>query len=713
MTRARQQICYVDTGGTFTDAFVVDERGEFLVAKAPTTKRDLSIGFYGALAKAAGRADLSLDQFLAELEVLGFGTTVVINALLTRAGRKCGLIVTKGHEHLLQTGRGKAVWIDLDYVERIHTQSHVNPEPPIPRHLVKGVTERVDCFGRVVIPVYEEEARRAARELAAEGVEAIVVLTLWAFVNDANERRIAEIVREELGERVDVVEAAKVSPMIREFPRACSAFVEAYTGPLLERQVRALQADLWRRGFRKDLLIMQSMGGVAAAEHVLAVNTVQSGPVGGLIGGRFLGQLYGYPHLVTTDVGGTSFDVGLIVNGEFRINREPAVGKLLVSVPIAEIVSIGAGGGSLAGVDPLTGRLYVGPASAGADPGPAAYGRGGDRPTVTDADLILGYLDPEYFLGGEVRLDRRLAEAAIRTHVADPLGLSLDQAAAGIRELADTTMRELVAGSLVGKGYDVRDFVLLAFGGAGPTHVAGYTEGLALKEVLFFPYSAAFSAFGCACADIEQTQSLSISVVVPPRADEPELRSTGERLNAAWARLEDWTLDRMRRQGFERREVSLRHTAAVRYGRQLNDLIVQSPVARIREAGDLRKLLEAFEADYERVYTGSAKYPQAGYEIYEVGVTASVSKTKPRLVGHPVGPPEGAARALKGSRSAWFTGERRPVPVYAMEAMPPGSRAAGPCLIEGATTTAVIPPGCSGEVDAYLTFHLRRDGRPK
>ncbi len=710
--RRRQQIAYVDTGGTFTDAFVVDEQGDFMVAKAPTTKRDLSVGFYEGLTKAAGRVGLTLDQFLAELDVLGFGTTVVINALLTKTGRKCGLIVTRGQEHIFQIGRGKTVWVDLDFVERIHVAAHRSVEPLIPLHLVRGVTERVDCFGQVVIPVYEDEARRAARELAAEGVEAIVVMTLWAFLNHVNERRIADLVGQEVGEGVEVVEASKVSPMIREFSRATSAFIQAYTSPLLERQVRSLQADLRRRGFRRDLLIMQSTGGVVTADHIMAVNTIQSGPVGGVIGARYLGELYGYKNIVSCDVGGTSFDVGLIINGEFRINREPVVGKMIPSVPMADIVSIGAGGGSIAGVDPSTRRLYVGPASAGADPGPAAYGRGGELPTVTDADLVLGYIDPDYFLGGEIRLSRELAEASIAKHVAEPLGLSLLDAAHGIRALADAHMRELVAGALVAKGYDVADFVAMAFGGAGPTHVEGFTAGLGFSAIFFFPYSAAFSAFGCAAADIEQTMPLSVTLVVPPRATDAEILRLAERLNAGWEQLEARTMERMEAQGFRQSEVSLRHTAAIRYGRQLNDLIIQSPVTRICRIEDWRALVATFELEYEHVYTHSAKYPQAGYEVYEVSVTASVRKTKPRLVAHPVHPPEVASRALRGRRQAFFDGGPREVNVYAMEDLLAGSRMEGPCLIEGRTTTAVIPPSHAAEVDEYLTFHLIRGTAP-
>ena len=704
---ARQQICYVDTGGTFTDAFIVDDQGNFTIAKAPTTPHDISLGFYDALRKGAKSLGLALHEMLGQLEVLGFGATIVINALITRSGRKVGLITTAGNEDVLELARGKGSWIHLDMTEIMRMQSHIKGIPLVPRYLVKGVRERVDCKGAVVVPVYEHEARIAAQQLLDEGVESIVVLTLWDFLNNVNERRIAEIVREVVGEKVEVIEAAKISPMLREFQRTCSAVIQAYTAPLLEKSIRKMNRELREQGYKADLLIMQSMGGVASAEHCMAVNTIQSGPVGGLIGGRYIGEHYGYKNLVTCDMGGTSLDVGLIVGGRFRINREPVVEKMIVSVPVAEIVSIGAGGGTIAGVDPLSRRLFVGPKSAGAVPGPAAYGAGGELPTVTDADLVLGYLNPDYFLGGDLRLDPAMASQAIKKHIADPLGMSTVEAAAGIRTLIDTQMREAVAGCVTNKGFDTREFVLVIFGGAGPTHAGGLTSGFAFKEVLIFPYSAVFSAFGAASADIEHTVTKSVGLVVAPRVDDAGKAALCAALNGGWDFLEALVTEQMQREGFQHKDIRMVETASIRYRRQLHDLIVTSPVRRIAGPADFDRLIAAFDSDYESIFTRGASYKQAGYEIYEVGITASVSKVKPRLIRHErVG--TDASAAIKGRRMAYFDGAMREAAVYDLVALRAGNLVPGPAIVEAPTTTMVVPVDTDVSVDEYLALRLVR-----
>ena len=707
MVIARQQICYVDTGGTFSDAFIDDEQGNFTIAKAPTTPHDISQGFYDALQKGAKSLGLTLEEMLGQLDVLGFGATIVINALITRTGRKVGLVTTAGNEDVLELARAKCSWIHLDMTEIMRMQSHIKGKPLVPRYLVKGVRERVDCKGNVVVAVYEQEARQVAKELLEEGVESIVVLTLWDFLNDVNERRIAEIVREVVGDKVEVLEAAKISPMLREFQRTCSAIIQAYTAPLLEKSIRKMNRELREKGYKADLLIMQSMGGVASAEHCMAVNTIQSGPVGGLIGGRYIGQHYGYKNLVTVDMGGTSLDVGLIVGGRFRINREPVVEQMIVSVPVAEIVSIGAGGGTIAGVDALSRRLYVGPKSAGAVPGPAAYGAGGEVPTVTDADLVLGYLNPDYFLGGDLRLDRGKAAATIEKHVADPLGMSTIDAAAGIRTLIDTQMREAMAGCVTNKGFDPREFVLVIFGGAGPTHAGGLTQGFAFKEALVFPYSAVFSAFGAASADIEHTVTKSVGLVIPPRVDDAGKMELGASLNRGWEFLEDMVAAQMQKEGFQRKDIKMVQTASIRYRKQLHDLIVTSPVQRIAGPTDFDRLIAAFETDYEGIFTRGATYRQAGYEIYEVGVTASVSKVKPRLVKHELVGTDARA-AIKGKRMAYFDGAMREVVVYDLLSLRSGNVVPGPAIVEAPTTTMVVPADADVSVDEYLTLRLVR-----
>jgi N-methylhydantoinase A len=576
-------------------------------------------GFLAAIEAAATEMNLPLEDALgSDGLILGYGSTIALNALLTRRGGQPGLIVTKGFEHLLYMGRGKQSWTELDRDDRLHAVSHRMLEPLIPFERIVGVSERVDCLGNQLVPLYEDEVEAAARALIAQDVDSIVVCFLWSFLHAGHELRAREIVEQVCagaGPELPVYLASEISPVLRELPRANAAVIEAYTGPLARRAFGSLAGELSEKGFGGELQVMQSAGGLAAARTVKIVDTIQSGPVGGLTGGRFVGELYGFDNVITTDVGGTSFDLGLVTGGTLRINREPTVGRFVLGIPMVEVISIGAGGGTMAGLDPLTGRLSVGFASAGADPGPVCYGRGGQVPTVTDADLVLGYLDADRFAGGTMSLDVDAARRALEEEIAAPLGLSVEEAAYGIREVIDTRMREAIRGLVVARGFDLSEYHLLAFGGAGPVHVAGYTSGIRLRGILMFPYSSVFSAFGASAADYEHSYTRSVNLLVSPGAGAEEKREVGARVTRAWRELEEQAVRDMEAEGFAPGELELRRLAMLRYGRQLNDLIVESPLPAVDDPDDWDALIGAFEELYGRVYGGAAKYPQAGYDV--------------------------------------------------------------------------------------------------
>ena len=580
---SRPILCYTDVGGTFTDCFVVMEDGGFALGKSASTPHDIAEGFLASLGQARDSIGLSQAEFLASLEVIGYGATTVLNAVLTRQGGRPGMLVTRGFEHLLLMERGKQSWVTLSRQDRIHPVTHRHSQPLVARQHIRGVSERIDSLGREIVPLNEDDVYQAVGEIIAQGVDSLVIVFLWSFLTDEHEQRAKAIAREvadAAGVGIPIFCSSEISPTLRELPRANAACIEAFAGPSTIRALARLETDLKEGGFRGELQVMQSAGGLAPARHVRAIDTAKSGPVGGLIGTRFIGDLYGFSNLVSTDVGGTSFDVSLITDGFIGVDREPVMAGLLLSLPMMEVASIGAGGGTIARVDSLTGRLSVGPDSAGAVPGPVCYGQGGSEPTVTDADLVLGYLNPSAFIGGRIALDLESSRAAIRRQIADPLGLSVEAAAAGIREVIDTMMREAVVGLVALRGFALEDYVLLSFGGAGPTHVAGYTSGLPLKAVLTFPYAAVFSAFGAAAADYEHHYHRAVNVVVAPGADDEELAEHGARLSRAWERMEHEALAQMNDEGMAADEVRLRHVAMVRYGRQLNDLIVPSPVTR-------------------------------------------------------------------------------------------------------------------------------------
>jgi acetone carboxylase, beta subunit len=495
--------------------------------------------------------------------------------------------------------------------------------------------------------------------------------------------------------------------VLRELPRVNSTILEAYTGDIAGRAFGRVQDRLRERGFRGQLQVMQSTGGLAPATHVRAVETVQSGPAGGVIGGRYLGQVYGFENVITTDVGGTSFDVGLVTEGYISVNREPSVARMLLSLPMIEILSIGAGGGTVATIDPLTGRLEVGPQSAGSEPGPACFGRGGTLPTVTDADLALGYLNPAIFAGGRLRLDRAAATAAIRAHVAEPLNMSVAEAADGIRKIADAKMRDAIAGLVATRGLDLSAYHLLAFGGAGPSHVAGYTEGLNLAGTATLPFSPVFSAFGASSADYAHHYNRTVNLVVAADPAPEEITATGKVITAAWADLREQAVAQLTAEGFTAGQVRFRHLAMLRYGRQLNDLVVVAPGDRIATLADWHALVRAFEDLYERIYAVAAKYPQAGYEVLEVGLAAYVQKIRPKLAAGPSAGPNPASAARHEARDAYF-GSWLKAAVWGLPGLRPGNELHGPCVIEDDALTLVVPPGRVVRIDQYMTMWMER-----
>lgn len=712
MTAAREpELCYIDVGGTFTDAFIVDGEGNYATGKSPSTHGDIAQGFLAAIEAAAVQWDMTLDDVLPSLKVVGYGSTVVLNSILTRSGRTPGLIVSRGFESILMMERGKQTWLDLDRPSRLHPVTHRHNEPIVPRSLIKGVTGRIDGRGRQVIPLDEDGVRRAAAELLDAGVEALCVCLLWSFLNDAHERRAVEICRElaeESARAVRVIASVDVAPVIRELPRLNATVLEAYTGDIARNAFAGMQERLAARGFTGELQIMQSTGGLAPAAHVRGVETVQSGPAGGVIGARYLGQHYGFDNIITSDVGGTSFDVGLVTEGYINVNREPSVARMLLGVPMIEILSIGTGGGTIASIDPLTGRLEVGPASAGSEPGPVCFGRGGTRPTVTDADLVLGYLNPDFFAGGTLRLDVDAARRAIDEHVARPLDMSVEQAAEGIRTIADAKMRDTIAGLIATRGLDLSEYHLLSFGGAGPSHVAGYTEGLNLAGVLVLPFSPVFSAFGASSADYEHHYNRTVNIVVPPDAGDDELSDVTGRISAAWRELGEQALDQMRREGFGVDSVRFRPLAMMRYGRQLNELVVQAPSSTMGGRRDWDALVAAFEDLYERIYAVAAKYPQAGYEVLEVGLVAYVEKIRPKLRTEPLHAAAPDPSATKCSRRGWFDGGWRDMTVFDLDALRAGNECRGPGIVEGPTLTVLVPPGHQVRLDEYRTLWMER-----
>lgn len=689
-----------DTGGTFTDATVITEKGELFINKAPTTPHDFSIGTMDAVREVAKTMNLSLGELLKNCEMFKHGSTISTNALITRTGSRVGLITTRGFEDvtLVMRAIGRVAGLGEEEIKRQATC--VKPEPIVSRDRIVGVTERVDFRGRVVIPINIEEAREGIRYLIEDQkVEALAINFLWGFINPTHEKTVLELIKEMYPrEEFYVTAAHELVPVIREYSRSNTVIINSFLGKTINHYITNLTSQLSEAGYRKELLLMQSNGGIVHRGEISPIGTVGSGPCGGIIATKCIADLLGHKNVISTDMGGTSFDVGLLINGLWRYEREPVVGRFHISWPIIDIESIGAGGGTIARVDPVTNRLLVGPESGGADPGPICYDIGGDKVTVTDADLILGILDPDYFLGGRMKLNKEKALEYMEKQIAKPLGMDVVEAAAGIFEITTGHMSDLIRKQVVASGYIPEEFNIYAFGGAGPVHGAAYSSDLNIKTMYVFPTSAVFSAFGIATADIMHTHTQSYRYRMPVDPG---------RLNQTLKVIEDSLYERLERENVSREKVEFRRIFHMRYRRQLNELPVVVPTKVYNEA-DIQEIMKEFNIRFDEVYGSGAGYQEAGIEIISFSVDAIGKMPKPPIKSEKAGG-EDPSGALKGQREVYFTNPTNKflqARIYEYDLLKPENQIEGPAVVESPITTVLIPPKVMAEMDEYRNLKL-------
>ena len=700
----------IDAGGTMTDTILVDIDGNYAVGKAATTPADESLGFLESAADASAAWGIPVDEMFAGLEVLLYSGTGMLNTLLSRGGRKLGLLTTRGMEDAVLMGRGLQAWADYSYADRLHAVTHAHPSPLLPRGRVFGVTERVDQFGEVVIPVYEREAEEGARKLLAQNVEAICVCTLFSHVNPAHEKTVGAIAKKvaaEGGRDVPVYLSCEVRPVIREQSRLNSVLIEAYACDRGRAQLRGVERAARSRGYRRRARAMLSYGGLAGTDHPRLHETMISGPIGGILGAMHVGKTVGADSLIVSDMGGTSFDMGVVTRGQIRMDNEPLLGRFKLNVPTIAMDCVGAGAGMAVKADPLTRKAALGPESMGADPGPACFGRGGDRATVCDCDLILGRLNADYFLGGKVKLDADRAARAIEEQVAKPLGADLHAAAEGMADMLDNEANSALRRILSSQGAHPSEFTLLSYGGSGPLHLAGYSRGIPFKDIVTFPFAAAFSAFGCAAADHARRHVRSVQIDIPKGADDSRLRSAAAQINAVWDELTRAALREMADDGHPESAVRISPFLMMRYTGQLEDVETPSPVARAEGAADVRKILAAFDDHYARVNRNVSRHDEGGRSVTELGIAAEADKVKPRLVRRLTRGKKPGSAAAKGSRKVFFNGEWRDADLWEMDELAPGNEVAGPAVVEHPATTLLIRPGDRVSVDEWTVFHYR------
>ncbi|MGB0384449.1 MAG: hydantoinase/oxoprolinase family protein [Ardenticatenaceae bacterium] len=699
----------IDAGGTMTDTFIVDEEGRFTVGKAGTTPHDESIGFIASTEDALAYWGLDLDTLFTQLDVTLYSGTALLNTLLTYTGRRLGLLITRGFEEAVMMGRGLQVWAGYNYEDRLHAVTHKHPKPLVPRRRIQGVTERVDHFGEMAIPLYEHEVVNGVRRLVKEGIEALCICFLFAHVNPDHENRAHKLAKQtlaELGVDIPIYLSSDIRPVVREQSRLNSLLIEAYAAAPGRKQLLGVERAIHQHGFRFPLQTVLSYGGLADIRYPRLHETLISGPVGGILGAQYVGQIIGADNIVVSDMGGTSFDIGAITGGVVPIDNEPTLARFKLNLPTIAMDTIGAGGGTIIKVDPVTKRINLGPESAGSDPGPVSFGRGGTEPTITDCDLVLGYLNPDYFLGGNVRLDVEKAATTIREKVTDVVGIDLYEGCEGIIRLLEAETRDALSRVVGARGLNPADYILMSYGGAGPLHMAGYSRGLGFKGVMTFPFAAAFSAFGCTTADYLHRHSRSVQLALPHRADSAIKSEIGQKITAVWSELVEIARDEMKREGHDVAKVDFQPLAMMRYGGQLEDIEVESPLIRVANAAQMDQLITAFETLYEKINRRVGKYPEAGYEIMELGLLARIDKVKPRFSKQPLGKAQPVPEANRGKRQVYMRGQWLEAQLWEVDLLQPGNRIQGPAILEHPATTMVLYPDNRLVVDEWNFFWL-------
>jgi len=656
-----------DVGGTFTDLAAVDRAGRVVIAKCASTPRDPSEGLMEGLGLLASELGLDLPDLLARTEAIVHGTTVATNALLQRKGARVGLLTTEGHRDVIEMREGLK---DDRYNLRMPP-----PVPLVPRALRLGVRERLRFDGTVAVPLRRSSVAVCLAKLAREGVDSVAVCYLHSYRNPKHEIETGRAVARRLPQAY-VSLSSEVLPQIKEYERVWTTVVNAYVGPALARYLERLAAELRALGYRGDVLVMQSHGGVAPVRESarLAAGAVLSGPAGGVAAGRYAARLLAEGNLITFDMGGTSTDIALLQRGEPQLTGEKRVGIARVALPALDIHTLGAGGGSVAWVDP--GRiLHVGPESAGADPGPACYAKGGARATVTDANLVLGYLDPGNFLGGRIPLDAAAAQEAL-AEVARRLGTSVLTAAEGVSRVVSTNMAEGIKIVSVRRGVDPRRFALVAFGGAAGLHVTEVARLLEIRRVVVPSVAAVLSAWGMLATD------LRYELVRSHVSEVGRMAAAG--LRRLVARLER---DGRKRLGAFDGPIRVHRSLDMRYGEQIFEIQVPLDGVDLGSPGLMTEVAERFHKRHEELYAYSAP----GQEVVIVNARVAV-------VGElPVLPAETAAASRRvtagpARRRVWL-GDWIDVPVYRMETLPAGHEVKGPAILESATTTVLVREG--------------------
>lgn len=694
-----------DVGGTCTDTIVVSSNGEIHIGKALSTPPDFATGVLDSIRSAAEAMAIDLRELLEATALFIHGSTVVDNTVFTREGTRTGLIATEGFEDTVLVTRGAyGRWSGLtedgikNPVKTSRAPALVEPDA------IVGVPERIDCDGDVVQALDTKQAEKAIRFLVEEKkVEAIAVSFLWSFFNQSHEQAVRDLIgRVAPGTYVTI--SSDIAPVPGEYERTSTTVINAYAGRITRDYLQALGALLGDNGYKGQTMVMQGYGGLLPVDEAAsrAVGMIECGPAAGVIGAKFLGDMMGDADIIAADMGGTTFKVGVIQNGELEYAREPMVDRFHYVAPKIDVVSIGAGGGSIIQLDPTTGLPMVGPQSAGSRPGPICYGLGGEEPTLTDVMLLIGYMDPGHFLRGSMSLDPEKTRRIFREKIADPLGVPVEEAAIGIFRIASAQITDLIRKITVERGLDPRDFVLHSFGGTCGMLASAFGEELSVRRIVI-PYTASVNcAFGLVTADVRHEYSVTKTLPAEASADE---------VNAIFAPMIERAERQLRTEGFSGDAVRMNWSADLRYRRQVHEVTTPVRASTPLDAAGLAALVTDFESLYERKFGKGSAYREAGIEMTMFRLTASGILKRPNLPRLSEG--AASADAARIGKRPIFVERRNGLAdgdIYDFARLEPGNRLKGPAVIHTPITTIAVQEGQVARMDGYRNIVLEMEG---
>ena len=711
----RQYILALDAGGTMTDAILVKPDGTFTVGKSISRRENEPLSYRESTSDAAAQIGMSVEEVHSLCAADIYCGTGMLNTILTGDGRKVGLLVTRGFEDITVMEGGLS-YLGQSQAEALHQQLHKHTRSLVEPKNVHGVSERLGggCYqgnihlppGAELIPVHEGQVRKGVNALIDAGVEVIGILFLYSFIDPIHEHQAKAICESVLKERnvdIPVVCSADVAPVSKENGRLKSLLFQCFAAEQVRESLIAVETQAHDYGFKGRLLTLLSYGGAVNMEYPRLYETMISGPIGGLIGAQFIAEKLDLNSVVTADMGGTSFDVGLIIDKRIGITKSADLAGHRLALPMVELDSVGSGAGSVVYVDEYK-RLHVGPKSAGAKVGICfKY----DRLTVTDINVALGYVDPDYFLGGHMKLDRGKALAALKESVADPLGLDVYEAGAGVLEIVNTEMNDLLRTMIASKGYDTHDFTLLYYGGAGPVHMYGFAEGIEFADVITTPWAAGFSAFGAACAEYMHRYDRGSRLLIPNGMSDEDLSDVATQIRTAWQDLEREARAEMAQEGVDPAMLTFRYGVSARYIGQLESFDTVLPNGEMEGPAGIARMIAAFEEMYTKIYPAGARFPDAGYSLTTVNLEAIAPKPQPSLPVHKLCGKQPSAEAYVESRDVYHKNTWTKFSVYEMAALKPCNEIIGPAIIRDPMTTVVIPPERMMSIDARRILHYR------